>query len=196
MLLLRCRLQREPRRISEVELRNNISCQCVMNLSYCLPFICALLLQLAGTAHASDESSQYNGIIIDPHAQIDHEITEGEFIQVTEASGISKVILSSIYQRSQKSIIKLARKHPGLIIPAIRTKTRTYVFSPSRHDQFKRELESQAANTNFGAMQELLGYHAIKAKHAPNEPKEILAPPLDKKITIALDIAKQKGWPH
>jgi predicted TIM-barrel fold metal-dependent hydrolase len=147
------------------------------------------------TAHETSEMMRYKGVIIDPHTQIDHEIDNGELLEVIRRSSVSKLILCSIYNRKQKSVLELAKKYPDLIVPAIRTKTRAYVFSPDKYDEFRRGLERQAEIPAFGALQELLGYHAIKPKHAHNEPKEILAPPLDKKIAIALELAKRRGWP-
>ena len=135
------------------------------------------------TVYASDDMKRYSGLIVDPHAQVDHEISNDELMKVIKDSGVSKIVLSSIYNRTQESIVSLAKKHPELIVPAVRTKLGGY-FSET-HDKFKQQLEKQASTPDFAAMQELLGYHAIKKKHGPNEPEEVVASPLDKKISLA-----------
>lgn len=156
-------------------------------------FVVMMIICSCLAAYASDDMKRYSGLIVDPHAQVDHEISNDELMKVIKDSGVSKIVLSSIYNRTQESIVRLAKKHPELIVPAVRTKSGAY-FSET-HDKFKQQLEKQASTPDFAAMQELLGYHAIKKKHAPNEPEEIVASPLDKKIAIALGLAKRKGWP-
>lgn len=156
-------------------------------------FLFVLMMWCCLTAYASDDMKRYNGLIVDPHAQIDHEINNDELMKVIKDSGVSKIVLSSTYKRTQKSIISLARKYPELVFPAVRTKSHTYISGSL--DKFRQQLEKQASTLDFAAMQELLGYHAIKKKHGPNEPEEIVASPLDKKIASALELAKRKGWP-
>ena len=161
-----------------------------------VPILFLALFYILNLSYVDAESSnRYNGIIVDPHAQIDHEISDQRFIQIAQNSGVTKFVLSSIYFRHPSTIISLARQYPDLIIPAVRTKTRTYIFNPYDRERFKKELEAQSKLFAVGGMQELLGYHAIKPKHSDKEPKQIVNSPTDKKILIALKIAQQRGWP-
>jgi len=92
---------------------------------------------------------------------------------------------------SPQELISLASRHPGRIVPAVRTKGREYVRN---YGSYYGLLSMQMDMEQFGAMAEVLMYHAQKGGKTRSAP-EIVVYPDDKRVVTALDYALDKKWP-
>ena len=89
---------------------------------------------------------------------------------------------------SPEQLVSLAYDHPGRIIPAVRTKGGAYV----RNEELYYDLlKKQMIMDQYGAMAEVLMYHAQKGQKAP----EIVVYPDDERVQAALDYVLEKKWP-
>ena len=130
----------------------------------------------------------YDGPIIDAHSQCCPENVE-KVIELMDQGGVACTILSSGVTStrgivSPEELGSLASRNPGRIVPAVRTKVRGY-------EKYYELLEKQVNMHQYGAMAEVLMYHARKGGRAP----EIVAYPDDESVQAALNYALQKEWP-
>ena len=84
--------------------------------------------------------------------------------------------------------LDFAEKHPGRITAAVRTKGG--VYAENRRGYFKM-LEREVGSGRFGAIAELLLYHAKKG----NKADEIVVYPDDQRVRATLQAAARMGWP-
>lgn len=138
--------------------------------------------------------------IIDAHSQADQHIPFEEILSLMDEAGVSRTILVLRGKRQPEELISFAAGHPDRIIPAVRTKGRAYLKGPK---QFKRFLKKQIQMAQFGAMGEVLLWHAKKEK-APSvilgsgkrgKPPQVVVPPDDPRVEVALAKAIEKNWP-
>lgn len=138
--------------------------------------------------------------IIDAHSQVDQHISLEEILSLMDDAGVSHTILAARGHRRAKDLISFAKRHPGRITPAVRTKGGAYLKGPK---QFNRFLNKQIQMHQFGAMAEVLMWHAEKRK-APNvkfgsgkvgKPPQVVVPSDDPRIQIALAKAIKMNWP-
>ena len=97
--------------------------------------------------------------IIDAHSQVDQHISLEEILNLMDDAGVSHTILAPWGQRRAKDLISFAKRHPGRMTPAVRTKGGAYLKGPK---QFNRFLNKQIQTHQFGAMAEVLMWHAEK----------------------------------
>jgi len=113
-----------------------------------------------------------------------------------DKGGISRTILSAGVTSkrgilSPKELVSLANNHSGRIILAVRTKGGAYVRNEKSYYDL---LNMQMATEQYGAMAEVLVYHAQKSGHSRKAP-EIVVYPDDKRVQTALNYSLEKKWP-
>ena len=129
---------------------------------------------------------------IDAHSQVHHRYEDlDEVIRLMDQGGVARTILSSRGPVTAKQLVSFASKYPGRIIPAVRTKHRFYRENDERFDKF---LKKQANMPQFGAMAEVLMYHAQKGLRRVRAPQVIVYPD-DERVQVALKYAMERKWP-
>lgn len=131
--------------------------------------------------------------IIDAHSQADHLLKLEKIIELMDKGGVSHTILSTRGKVTPEQLLAFAARHPGRITPSVRSKGKPYA---SNSPKYYRLLEKQMSMPGFGAIAEVLMWHAEKRSRAG----EFVAPgvivhPDDKRVRSALDGAIGKGWP-
>jgi predicted TIM-barrel fold metal-dependent hydrolase len=130
--------------------------------------------------------------IIDAHSQVPHRYEElDEIIQLMDRGRVARVILSSRGPVKPEQLLSFASRYPGRIIPAVRTKNRLYRENDERFYAF---LRNQVEMRQFGAMAEVLMYHAQKGLHRVRAPRVIVSPD-DERVLATLKYARKKKWP-
>ena len=104
--------------------------------------------------------------IIDAHSQADHKVDLDEILPLIDRAGIARVILGSRGRLDFRQLAAFARRHPERITASVRTKGRVY---HENRDKYYRRLDAQLAMPEFGAMAELLIYHAAKNQRGAPE---------------------------
>lgn len=145
-----------------------------------------------GVVCATAMASAVDLPIIDAHSQVPfgHEKLD-KVIRLMDQGGVARTILSSKGPLTAKQLVSFASRYPGRIIPAVRTKHRFYRENDERFDKF---LEKQVNMPQFGAMAEVLMYHAQKGLRRVRAPQVIVYPD-DERVRVALKYAMQKKWP-
>lgn len=125
---------------------------------------------------------------IDAHSQVDHKVDLGDIVPLLDRAGIRRVLLGTRGRINFMDVIELARKYPDRITPAVRTKGKAYAKNkPGYYKLLRKQLETPG----FGAMSEVIMWHAKKGNKAP----EWIIPPTAPQIQAALKGALKKGWP-
>jgi len=127
--------------------------------------------------------------IIDAHSQADHKVDLDGIVPLMDRAGIARVILSSRGRLNFRDLAAFARRHPARITASVRTKGRVY---DENSDKYYRRLDAQLAMPAFGAMAELLIYHAAKKNRGAPEVNLTLESP---QVTAAVKAATQRRWP-
>jgi predicted TIM-barrel fold metal-dependent hydrolase len=131
--------------------------------------------------------------LIDAHSQIDNRTDPSVVIKLMDEGGVRRLILSSTGHASQEPVLGLARQFPGRIVPALRTK---HYMTQMPVDRFRQMLEQQAESGAYGAMAEVLLYHAAKPMEGGrSEMQEVVVSPDDARVEMALDTAIAHRWP-
>lgn len=126
---------------------------------------------------------------IDAHSQIDHKIENIKLVlRRMDENQVQITLLAARGKRDDADIIKLAEKSDGRIIASIRTKGNKYT---KNQPQFYHKLKKQSSNRQFGAIAEVIMYHAQKG----NKAKEVDIYPHDKRVHAALEAARKNNWP-
>jgi len=125
---------------------------------------------------------------IDAHSQADEAISLENILALMKEAGVKKTILSARRKRKSFDIADFAEVHPEEIIAAVRTKSGHYIRNT---DNYYKKLKKQIDSDRFNAMAELLLYHAKKGDLAD----EVVVFPSDQRVTVALQGAKNNGWP-
>jgi len=126
---------------------------------------------------------------VDAHSQVDDRVDVERVIPLMDRAGVRRVILSTTARRSQDEVLALAARHPGRVIPAVRTKGYMTNMPLRRYEQI---LDSQLADPRYGAMAEVLSFH----EQVPGSSvQRIMVPPDDPRVERAFAAARQKGWP-
>ena len=126
--------------------------------------------------------------LIDAHSQIDHFVDRSTIVPLMDKAGIRHVILSTRGRVAPEQITGFAAKHPDRVTASVRTKSKHYA---SNSPKFYKKFEKQMRMPGFGAMAELILWHAKKGNKAP----EWVVPPDAKQVRVALKGALAKGWP-
>jgi predicted TIM-barrel fold metal-dependent hydrolase len=85
-------------------------------------------------------------------------------------------------------LVSLASRHLGRIVPSVRTKGSVY---EENDEKYYKKLQQQVKMPEFGAIAEVLMYHAQKGQRAP----EVAVYPDDERVQAALTAALAKDWP-
>lgn len=126
--------------------------------------------------------------VIDAHSQFDHTVKVEKIIKLMDKAGVSRTILSTRGKVLPPQLVAFAQKNEGRIIPAVRTKGKPYAQdSPKYYNMLKNQLNMDG----FGAMAEVIMFHAQKGNKAP----KVVVPPNDKRVQTALNGALRNGWP-
>jgi predicted TIM-barrel fold metal-dependent hydrolase len=118
--------------------------------------------------------------LIDAHTQIEQTVDLNLVSRLIEQSGVSCVIMSTLFLRKNEDVVTFAAQHPGRIIPAVTVKG----FGPA---EWKKRIDTN----QYGAMGEFLFYHAQKGDRAPL----IKVYPDDPEAQVALRLAISQNWP-
>jgi predicted TIM-barrel fold metal-dependent hydrolase len=154
-----------------------------------LKFLCLIGFFTASLIAATVAPSRAQELpLIDAHSQIDHKVDPGDVIGWMDKAGIGHVILSARGKATAEDIIALARRHPGRITPSVRTKGGIYRKDKPRYYEV---LEAQLNTDGFGAMAEVILWHAQKGGKAPR----VVVPPDDRRVRTALLAAVTRKWP-
>lgn len=141
-----------------------------------------------GTAAAAGPSQAQDLPLIDAHSQFDHHVAPGEIIKWMDRAGVNHVILSTRGRATPRELLALARNNPGRITPSVRTKGGIY----TRNDpKYYKVLKGQLNMDGFGAMAEVIMWHAQKGDKAP----QVIVSPDDKRVQTALKAALERKWP-
>ena len=174
-------------------MQRNISCRCIF-LNFWSWLIVLFFIIPPGVISGARFP------IIDAHSQVDQHISLDEILSLVKEAGVSRTILAPRGQRRPEEVIAFAMRHSDRITAAVRTKGGAYLRGPK---QFERFLNKQMQMPQFGAMGEVLMWHAKKEK-APTvmlgsgkkgKPPQIVVLPDDLRVRVALDKAIEKNWP-
>ncbi|MEA2077943.1 MAG: hypothetical protein U9O95_07995, partial [Candidatus Marinimicrobia bacterium] len=126
---------------------------------------------------------------IDAHSQVDQNVVPiNKVISLMDSAGVRQTILSARGNLKGKTLLRLSKKNPGRITPAVRTKGRPYDTGSKKYYEI---LTKQITTKQYHAIAEVLLYHAKKGDKAP----EVIVYPDDKRVQVALNHAIEKGWP-
>ena len=125
---------------------------------------------------------------VDAHSQFDQEV-EGSFIlKRMDEGGVYRTILASRRQRKPGDAVVLAKKYKPRIVASVRSKGGPYAKnSPKYYKQLRKQVESG----KFGAIAELLVFHAQKGDKA----EQVKISLDDRRVQTALKYAIDQGWP-
>ncbi len=133
---------------------------------------------------------------IDAHSQIPHFVELETVLVRMKKNGVHRTILSANAKRDTASVAAFARRHPGRIIAAVRTKGGDY-----RKDEsgYYLSLEEQATDKSYGAMAEVMLWHTPKRNregHLTGQSKNYYnVLPSDTRVREAVKAAIRRGWP-
>lgn len=144
--------------------------------------LAVLLILAAGQVHGTPIP------IIDAHSQVDHTVDLAKVIRLMDKGGISRVILSARGRLKPRQLIEFAARNPGRVTAAVRTKGKIYVENDPRYYQL---LRKQLAMPEFGAMAEVILWHAKKGNKAP----QWVVPIAAAQVQAPLNAALERGWP-
>lgn len=148
-----------------------------------------LTLGLGGIAQGQDGDLY----LVDAHGQIDETVDFQTAIHLMDQAGIRRIILTPVGRRKPQEIVQLSRQYPSRVLPSVRTKIPAYLDNSGDLDL---ALRRQADTGNFGAMAELLMYHAAKRRGAAeNRALETIIYPSDPRVQSALQLAIEQKWP-
>lgn len=153
-----------------------------MKIIYRIALGLGLLIFMPFTAHADKIP------IIDAHSQLPAPETANKVIELMDKAGVVRTILSFRGTARRQHLLKLAAAHPNRITPSIKTKGRHW---PRGDKKFFKKIKKQLATGKFGALGELLFYHAAKGDVAP----EWTVLPSDKQAKYLINVARKNGWP-
>jgi predicted TIM-barrel fold metal-dependent hydrolase len=138
--------------------------------------------------------------IIDAHSQVGHDIELDEILELMDEARVSRTILSFFGKRRPIDLVSFASRHPDRITAAIKTKGG--VFMSNRLGRYQQFLKKQARLPQFGAMGEVIMWHAEKTEVAVASghgktitPPQQVVPPDDPRVKAALDLAVERKWP-
>jgi len=136
--------------------------------------------------------------IIDAHSQADEHIGFDEIIELMDRAGVSRTILTLRGRRQPEELAAFASRYPDRITPAVRTKGG--MNRPKK--KFKRFFKKQMHMPQFGAMAEVLMWHAEKRKASVvrgngtvGPPPKVVFAPDHPRVQGVLAAAMRRGWP-
>jgi predicted TIM-barrel fold metal-dependent hydrolase len=153
----------------------------------------AILVTLLALSAFAGESHAREVYFIDVHSQVDRQVDSQTVVALLNQGGVRETILSSTGNASQEKVLDLARRNPAQIIAAVRTKGYMTTTPP---DRYRQTVDAQVRSRAYGAMAEVLVYHAAKSAEGGrvNFP-EVSVEPDDPRVLFALDLAIRNRWP-
>lgn len=126
---------------------------------------------------------------VDAHSQIDETVSDTyTVIQRMNAAGVRKTILTARGRRPLHDIVDLSENYLDRVVASIRVKGSAY---KRNKPNFYKKLRKRDASGKFGAIAEVLMYHAQKGDKAD----EVKIWPDDKRVKTCIDVAKSNRWP-
>ncbi|MFC2021758.1 amidohydrolase family protein [Chloroflexota bacterium] len=104
-----------------------------------------------------------------------------------DEGGIAGTILSTRGTVTPEELVSFADSYSGRIVPAVRTKG----YMEEKDDKYYKLLKKQVNMEQYGAMAEVLIYHAQKGDKAPL----VVYDPDGEKVQASLDYTLDKNWP-
>lgn len=156
-----------------------------MTLSRLILLPLAIISLYSSTVVRADTADLY---FIDAHSQADNEQVLQRVIPLMDQAGVQRTILSGRRKLKSNDIANYAEQYPGRIIASIRTKGGAY---EKNKKGYYKALNREVATGRFGAIAELLMYHAPKGVKAG----KVVVYPNDERVQTALKHARKKGWP-
>mgnify|MGYP000152096672 FL=1 len=144
--------------------------------------VAAMLLLLAQPLKAGEL------YFIDAHSQVDEKVDLNDVLALMQQAGVRHTILSARGKRKGSDLVAVASRHASQITPAVRSKGAPFAEGSPK---YFRMLDAQVASGKYGAMAEVLLYHAKKGNKAP----EYRLLPREKAVVAALQHAKRQNWP-
>ena len=151
-----------------------------------------IALTMASSARATDLP------IIDAHSQADQNIGFDEIIKRMDEAGVSRTILKLRGRRQPEELAAFASIHPDRITPAVRTKG----IMDRRRKEFLELFRKQMRMPQFGAMGEVLMWHAEKRKAKVvrgdgtiGPPPKVVYLPDHPRVQSVLAATIKRGWP-
>ena len=161
-------------------------CQDRCRLSLRLIFFPIAIISLySSTVVRADTADLY---FIDAHSQVGSEQVLQRVIPLMDQAGVQRTILSGRRKLKSSDIASYAERYPGRIIASIRTKGGAY---KKNKKGYYKALSREVASGRFGAIAELLMYHAAKGAKAD----KVVVYPNDERVQAALKYTIKKGWP-
>ena len=136
--------------------------------------------------------------IINAHSQVGTFSELGVYwdlnkiMQLIDESGVTCTILMARGVVAPEQLVSFASEYPGRIMPAIRITSAVYANNDTKYYAF---LNKQANMPQFGAMGEVLMYHAPKPAAKGRSFPEVAIYPDDDRVQAALEYAIEKKWP-
>ena len=152
---------------------------------HCAATLWALSVWYSAASYAADAPQLY---LVDAHSQADSRAVMERVVGLMDRAGVRHTILSGRRGLTNGDIASFAAQQPDRITAAVRTKGRAY--AENRAGYYK-SLERDANSGRFGAIAELLMFHAQKGRKAD----EVAVFPEDERVQAALKIAKERNWP-
>lgn len=149
-----------------------------------------ILLFVGGCVTTSSlENAKTRIPMIDAHSQASKYIDLDDVIPLMNKAEVTRTLLSARRGLNWREISAFARFNPARITASVRTKGGVY---RDNSPKYYRRLEKQLNDPNFGAMAEIMIYHAEKRKgDAPEIDMDFEMP----QPAAAISAARKKGWP-
>lgn len=131
--------------------------------------------------------------IIDAHSQVDFSRDMDRIVRAMDEAGVRTTLLAARRQVQPEDVLALVARHPGRIVPSVRTKSATYADNaPGWFGLVTRQLKLGG----FQAMAEVLMWHAEKFnRKGVSIAPQVVALPDDERVRTLLDVALEQRWP-
>ena len=149
------------------------------------------ILLFAGgcVSNSSLENSAARIPMIDAFSHASKNVDLDDIIPLMNKAGVTRTLLSAMRGFNWREISAFARSNPARITASVRIKGGVYRDNSPR---YYRRLEEQLNDPNFGAMAEIMIYHAERRrKDIPERDMDFAVP----QPAAAISAARSKGWP-
>ena len=154
--------------------------------------LCGVFILLFAGGCVSNSSLENSAVripMIDAHSQAGKYVDLDDIIPLMNKAGVTRTLLSARRGLNWREISTFAGSNPARITASVRTKGGVY---RDNSPKYYRRLEKQLNDPNFGAMAEIMIYHAERRKRdAPERDMDFAEP----QPAAAISAARSKGWP-